>query len=353
MRLEQRWRRSGECSANRPRATGPPPQRLAKWKTPAGGSGLSAGSAAIVAVGRIGVLIARLSTKNGRNGGCSSHPGPLEEADGRLVASVGDANDPGDRRVLEEKCNYFVYCLGSETLPLRPRGNGKSQFCSLPVAGQARTNITNEPICIAIGNGQLNPLPPWKQDSVAHLFDERECLWVRLGRPTLVATNSFVISVGLEGSQIRAHEPSKHNSVTDARQGIEHRRFQWWLTCRRTCGPRRCTPGRGHVRTRPLERRVGHPGPDVVQGSNSANNQAFHWVTPSERQPNGSFDNPGAPDYWITSSARNMIDCGTVSPSAFAVFKLTTSSNRVGCSTGSSAGFAPLRILSTYVAAIA
>ena len=36
-----------------------------------------------------------------------------------------------------------------------------------------------------------------------------------------------------------------------------------------------------------------------------------------------------------------------VSPSAFAVFRLITSSNFVGCSTGRSAGFAPLRILST------
>ncbi len=34
-------------------------------------------------------------------------------------------------------------------------------------------------------------------------------------------------------------------------------------------------------------------------------------------------------------------------PRAFAAFKLTTSSNKVGCSTGMSAGLAPLRILST------
>src|SRR5262249_51936943 len=40
-----------------------------------------------------------------------------------------------------------------------------------------------------------------------------------------------------------------------------------------------------------------------------------------------------------------------VRPICFAVFRLMTNSNFVGCSTGRSAGFAPLRILSTYVAA--
>src|SRR6266536_3072931 len=55
--------------------------------------------------------------------------------------------------------------------------------------------------------------------------------------------------------------------------------------------------------------------------------------------------------YWITSSARCSKDCGIVRPSALAVLRLITSSNLVGCSTGRSPGFAPLRILSTYVAA--
>ena len=40
-----------------------------------------------------------------------------------------------------------------------------------------------------------------------------------------------------------------------------------------------------------------------------------------------------------------------VRPSAFAAFRLTTSSNFVGCSTGRSAGLAPFRILSTKTAA--
>jgi len=49
----------------------------------------------------------------------------------------------------------------------------------------------------------------------------------------------------------------------------------------------------------------------------------------------------------ITSSARPSTIEGMVRPSAFAVTKLMTSSNLVGCSTGRSLGFAPRRILST------
>jgi hypothetical protein len=56
--------------------------------------------------------------------------------------------------------------------------------------------------------------------------------------------------------------------------------------------------------------------------------------------------------YSITSSARASSVGGTSSSSAFAVFMLMTSSKRVGCSTGRSAGRAPFRILSTYTAAL-
>ena len=49
----------------------------------------------------------------------------------------------------------------------------------------------------------------------------------------------------------------------------------------------------------------------------------------------------------MTSSARDSTDGGIVRPSAFAALRLTVSSNLKGCSTGSWAGLAPLRILST------
>jgi hypothetical protein len=51
--------------------------------------------------------------------------------------------------------------------------------------------------------------------------------------------------------------------------------------------------------------------------------------------------------YLITSSAKTRSVGGIVVPSAWAVFRLRTSSNFVGCSTGRSAGLVPFRILST------
>jgi hypothetical protein len=54
--------------------------------------------------------------------------------------------------------------------------------------------------------------------------------------------------------------------------------------------------------------------------------------------------------HWSTSSARKRRVGDMVSPRALAVLRLMTSSNVMGCSTGRSAGLAPLRILSTYVA---
>jgi hypothetical protein len=51
-----------------------------------------------------------------------------------------------------------------------------------------------------------------------------------------------------------------------------------------------------------------------------------------------------APSHSITSSAMESSRAGISIPSAFAVLRLMTNSNLVGCSTGSSAGFSPLRI---------
>jgi hypothetical protein len=55
--------------------------------------------------------------------------------------------------------------------------------------------------------------------------------------------------------------------------------------------------------------------------------------------------------YSINSSALVSRIGGTVRPSAFAVLRLMMNSNLLGNSTGRSAGFAPLRILSTRAAA--
>src|SRR6185436_5806662 len=53
----------------------------------------------------------------------------------------------------------------------------------------------------------------------------------------------------------------------------------------------------------------------------------------------------------ITWSACCRSDWGIVRPRTFAVLRLRTNSNVVGCSMGRSPGFAPFRILSTRIAA--
>jgi hypothetical protein len=52
-------------------------------------------------------------------------------------------------------------------------------------------------------------------------------------------------------------------------------------------------------------------------------------------------------DYWMTSSARPSTDGGIVRPRAFAVLRLMTISNSLGCCTGRSLGLTPFRTLST------
>jgi hypothetical protein len=52
--------------------------------------------------------------------------------------------------------------------------------------------------------------------------------------------------------------------------------------------------------------------------------------------------------YSITSSARSRNEAGSVNPISFAVLRLTINSYFVGSCTGRSAGFAPLRMRSTY-----
>ena len=62
-----------------------------------------------------------------------------------------------------------------------------------------------------------------------------------------------------------------------------------------------------------------------------------------ERRPRHAERRKLAPPHSITSSARPRIDGGIVRPSALAVLRLMTSSNRVGCWIGRSAGLAPAR----------
>src|SRR5262245_2875641 len=64
------------------------------------------------------------------------------------------------------------------------------------------------------------------------------------------------------------------------------------------------------------------------------------------RQDANGWSHQTAFDYSITRSARWSTAGGKLTPCALAVLRLSTNSKRVGCSTGSTAGFAPLKILS-------
>src|SRR5262249_52082156 len=68
---------------------------------------------------------------------------------------------------------------------------------------------------------------------------------------------------------------------------------------------------------------------------------------PSRRRATEQRDELAPSDHSITSSARASSMGGRCRPSALAVCELSTSSTRVGCSTGKSVGFSPLRIRPT------
>src|SRR5262249_34519391 len=92
-------------------------------------------------------------------------------------------------------------------------------------------------------------------------------------------------------------------------------------------------PRRERPRRRAAEQRDEiAPAPPIV----------FESVLNRRRRPSAHAD-----FHSIISSARASSVGGTSRPRTFAVVRLMTRSNLVGCSTGISAGFAPRRILST------
>ena len=104
------------------------------------------------------------------------------------------------------------------------------------------------------------------------------------------------------------------------------------------------------VKQREMMRRIAWTG---VQAANAVNPSGFlraRRERPRRRRAADERDEL-APLHSITSSARASSVTGISRPIVLAVFALITSSNFVGRSIGKSAGFAPLNILSTNVAA--
>ena len=103
----------------------------------------------------------------------------------------------------------------------------------------------------------------------------------------------------------------------------------------------------------PLLQSVQEPGPQRCFGLRGAaaeisnDRQARLRRGPKRRKRGRAADQReelAAFHYSMTSSARSNTVCGIVSPSAFAVSRLMTSSKRVDCTTGKSAGAAPFRM---------
>src|SRR5262249_14368220 len=115
--------------------------------------------------------------------------------------------------------------------------------------------------------------------------------------------------------------------------------------------------GPTQVRKRLSERRYARPRQGIVFVVRHQYADAPHplgLLPPRHHRPRRCAREPRdylATVHSITSSAVARSVSGMVRPSAFAVFRLMTRSNLVGCSTGISAGFVPRRILSTISAA--
>src|SRR5205085_11031005 len=113
----------------------------------------------------------------------------------------------------------------------------------------------------------------------------------------------------------------------------------------------------GDARLVEMDMRLNQPGTDEPPGGvildsdieealiEPINETAFRTI----RGPSSSHRKPAR--HSMTSLARASRFGGISSASVFAVFKLMTSSSFVGCSTGRSPGFAPLKILSIMPAA--
>src|SRR5262249_38484288 len=106
-----------------------------------------------------------------------------------------------------------------------------------------------------------------------------------------------------------------------------------------------------------LARHAGHdaadPGPatEVLPDIGNHVGLAARQIAEAERCQHGEQDSAalgeGARGHSMIRSARSSSDGGIVRPRTLAALRLITSSKVLACSTGSSAGFAPLRIRST------
>ncbi len=112
----------------------------------------------------------------------------------------------------------------------------------------------------------------------------------------------------------------------------------------RLCRRHHLSGARGDgARARPLYRR-GHLAQHRVQPAPRAGAGGAAKISHSPTACPAVTGTDARPSHSITSSATASRFCGTSMPSSFAVLRLITSSNLIGCNTGISAGFAPFSI---------
>ncbi len=99
------------------------------------------------------------------------------------------------------------------------------------------------------------------------------------------------------------------------------------------------------------ERRLEAVSCKALLGPDLSHRLALARRCPCQRSYGETVPDTFAESYLITLSAWYSTEGGMVRPICCAVCTLITSSNFIGCSTGSSAGLVPCRILCTYVAA--
>src|SRR5215831_12249668 len=101
------------------------------------------------------------------------------------------------------------------------------------------------------------------------------------------------------------------------------------------------------VEQREMMRRVAWTGMQAADAINPSGFLRARRERPRDRRAAERRDEVATSHHSITSSARASSVGEMSMPRALAVVRLMTKSNLVGCSTGSSPGFAPRKILST------
>ena len=164
---------------------------------------------------------------------------------------------------------------------------------------------------------------------------------VGVSEPFLAGSQGPIKSMGAELRNVRC---TSTPAVRFAQIAAVHR----WL------GERAISTQRRRSRSAPLTWPADRPSSGncerqqtrVMRGGSGANPTSFGYTKGSPKNEHflkNSYSN--------TSSASAKSPGGKVRPSIVAALRLRTSLNRVGCSTGRSAGFDPLRILSVKAAA--